>query len=148
MSLANYVKRRNGVALGAPHSMRNMLYRSFGAGSFAQFWQHWNPIWGYYLARKVARPLSAVLPTWMAVIITFAVSGALHDIAISLVKGRVVVLFSPWFVLMSLVVLASRQPTLAFHQSPWLLRASINLFIILACLAVSLWLLPLLGYGH
>ncbi len=34
LSLAQYVKKRNGVPLGASGSMTNMLSRSFGAASF------------------------------------------------------------------------------------------------------------------
>lgn len=37
LSLSQYVKKRNGVPLGASHSMRNMLSRSFGAKSFPIF---------------------------------------------------------------------------------------------------------------
>ena len=58
LSLAQYVLRRNGVPLGAPHSLQNMLYRSFGAGTYAGFWQYWNPIWGYGLGKYVYAPLN------------------------------------------------------------------------------------------
>ncbi len=37
LSLSQYVKKRNGVPLGASHSIRNMLSRSFGAKSFPIF---------------------------------------------------------------------------------------------------------------
>ena len=52
-SLAEYVKYRNGVSLGAKGSLVNMLKNSFGAGSFRQFWKYWNPIWGYYLFKYI-----------------------------------------------------------------------------------------------
>ena len=57
LTLAQYVKRRNGVALGYSGSFSNMLHRSFGAGTLAKFWQYWNPIWGYYLGRYIHGPL-------------------------------------------------------------------------------------------
>ncbi|MCB0198341.1 MAG: hypothetical protein KDJ65_40755, partial [Anaerolineae bacterium] len=46
-TLRQYVALRNGVPLGDGRSLRHMLRRSFGAASFAGFWQYWNPIWGY-----------------------------------------------------------------------------------------------------
>jgi len=47
ISFARYIHRRNGVPLGSSGSLRNMLRRSLGAGSFAGFWQYWIPVWGY-----------------------------------------------------------------------------------------------------
>ena len=77
LSLAQYVKKRNGVPLGASGSMTNMLSRSFGAASFPIFWHYWNPIWGYYLSRNVMSPLASFLPFSLATFLTFLVSGAL-----------------------------------------------------------------------
>lgn len=51
LTLAQYVHRRNGVPLGDSGSLRNMLIRSFGAGSFGRFWQYWNPIFDYGLGK-------------------------------------------------------------------------------------------------
>lgn len=95
ISLAQYVKKRNGLPLGASGSMRNMLTRSLGAGSFHLFWRYWNPIWGYYLSRNIMRPLTQLVPIWFAIMITFAVSGGLHDIAVSLIKWRATFFFTP-----------------------------------------------------
>lgn len=137
ISLSEYVKKRNGVALGAPRSMRNMLKRSLGASSFYIFWQYWNPIWGYYLSRKVMKPLSQQLPLWLAIILTFAVSGALHDLAITLVKWKLTFLFTPWFSLMSLIVLATKKFRISYHMYHWLIRASINIALVTVCLVLT-----------
>jgi len=107
LSLADYVKRRNGVALGAAGSMRNMLRRAFTANTFAGFWRYWNPIWGYYLAKYVMKPLSGVLPQWLATLLTCLVSGLLHDLAVALVRGQLGWLFSCWFLMMGLLVVTS-----------------------------------------
>lgn len=56
LTLAKYVHLRNGVPLGDAKSLPNMLYRSFGAASFAACWQYWNPIWGYGLVKYVQCP--------------------------------------------------------------------------------------------
>jgi len=136
ITLSEYVKKRNGVALGASGSMTNMLKRSLGASSFYLFWQYWNPIWGYYLSRKIMKPLSQLLPMWLAIIITFAVSGALHDLAITLVKWKLTFLFTPWFILMSFIVLATKKFGISYREHHWLVRASINISLIAVCLVI------------
>ena len=73
LSLSQNVRKRNGVPLGDRRSMRNMLYRSLGAKSFAVFWRYWNPIWGYYLSRNVMRPLKT-LPV-IALVVSLLLTG-------------------------------------------------------------------------
>ncbi|MDQ9091045.1 acyltransferase [Pseudoalteromonas haloplanktis] len=130
ISLSQYVKKRTGVALGASGSMRNMLERSLGAPSFYVFWRYWNPIWSYYLSRFVMKPIADFLPNWCAVLVTFAVSGALHDLAVMLIKWRFIYFFTPWFILMGGCALVSLQFKLSFPQLPWFARAAINLIYI------------------
>jgi len=137
VTLSQYVKKRNGVALGASHSMRNMLARSLGAHSFAVFWHHWNPIWGYYLARYVMRPLSACLPLSVASLLTFMVSGLLHDLAVTLVKWQLVVFFTPWFALMGGVAIGAGSAGITYRQFSWPVRASINALIVVATFYVA-----------
>lgn len=138
ISLSEYVKKRNGVSLGASRSMRNMLRRSLGAGSFPQFWQYWNPIWGYYLSLKVMRPLGKKLPRWLATITTFAVSGLLHDLAVSLVKWKLFFLFTPWFSLMGFFVLVSTNYHISYQARYFLVRALINMTIIVICFLLAI----------
>ncbi|MDU0113053.1 MBOAT family O-acyltransferase [Psychrosphaera aquimarina] len=137
LSLSQYVKKRNGVPLGASHSMRNMLARSFGAKSFPVFWRYWNPIWSYYLSRNVMRPLTNFLPISIATLITFLVSGALHDIAVSIVKWKTVVFFTPWFGIMGLMVIASQKAGILYGHLAWPIRASINASFIFVSLGVT-----------
>lgn len=138
ISLRQYVKRRNGVPLGDNRSLPNMLRYSLGAGTFAEFWLYWNPIWGYYLARYIQRPLLKLLPPSIALILTFVVSGALHDLAISLVKQTVYVVFTPWFGVMALVIVLTQALKLSYSALPWLFRAIINSVLIGASLAAVL----------
>lgn len=138
MTLAQYIRRRNGVPAGSSGSLRNMLHRSLGAGSFAGFWQYWNPVWGYGLARYVYAPLRRVLPLTAALLVTFVVCGALHDLAIMVVRGSATLLFTPWFFLLGVGVVSGRAVGMDFSGRPWLIRACVNLTYILACLAVTL----------
>ncbi|WP_289030039.1 acyltransferase [uncultured Paraglaciecola sp.] len=137
ISLSKYVKKRTGVPLGASHSMRNMLSRSLGAKSFPLFWHYWNPIWSYYLSRYVMRPLNKLLPSSLTVFTTFLVSGALHDLAVSLVKWETVVFFTPWFGLMGLIVITFSKFKVFYGHFAWHTRASINILIIVASLCLT-----------
>lgn len=140
LTLGEYVRRRNGVPLGASGALQNMLQRSLGAGTFAQFWQYWNPIWGYYLGRYIYAPTRRLLPDALALILTFAVSGALHDLAGTLVRRELVFVLTPWFVLMSLLVVLGQALNLNYTKQPFGVRVVINLVQIIGCLLIALWL--------
>lgn len=137
VTLSAYVKKRTGVALGAPGSMKNMLSRSLGAGTFENFWRYWNPIWGYYLSRYVMKPLSAFTPIWFAIILTFAVSGALHDLAVMLLKWKFIFFFAPWFTLMGITVVVTKLLQVSYAKFPWTLRAIINVTFIVGSLGIT-----------
>ena len=139
IGLSDYVLKRNGVPLGHPKSMTNMLARSLGAKSFDQFWVYWNPIWGYYLGYRIYRPLQKIVPAALALILTFAVSGFVHDIAISLFKFEPVVLFTPWFSFMGITIVVCKRLGVSFGQTPWLMRAAINVAIIYACYLLAIY---------
>ncbi|CCQ09822.1 acyltransferase domain protein [Pseudoalteromonas luteoviolacea B = ATCC 29581] len=130
VSLHHYVKKRNGVHLGHPDSLKNMLARSFGANSFDVFWHYWNPIWGFYLSKWVMKPLTKSCPPWLSVVATFAVSGALHDLAITIVKFKLSLLFTTWFVLLGIIVVVFKHFSLHYGQVAWWRRASMNLLIL------------------
>ena len=99
LTLSQYIHRRNGVPLGDAKSLPNMLHRSFGAASFAAFWQYWNPIWGYGLGKYVYTPWRRILPPAVAFIVTFTISGSIHDLATTVVSRSFAFLFTPWFFL-------------------------------------------------
>lgn len=126
LSLSAYVKRRTGVKLGHPDSLKNMLVRSLGANSFALFWHYWNPIWSYYLAKFIQKPCSRIIPPPLALIITFFISGALHDIAVSLVKFTPIFFFTPWFILMAIAVIIVNRLNINYAKLTWGFRALIN----------------------
>ncbi|APD89864.1 acyltransferase [Alteromonas mediterranea] len=140
LSLAQYVKKRNGVPLGASGSMTNMLSRALGASSFWGGWQYWNPIWGYYLSRNIMRPLASFLPVSLAILVTFLVSGALHDIAVSIIKWKIVLFFTPWFGLMGLVVIVSKAVGISYGQVSWPVRALTNASFIFVSLGITYFL--------
>ncbi len=139
ISLSEYVKKRNGVPLGGAGSMSNMIDRSLGADSFYLFWRYWNPIWGYYLSRNVMKPLSKFLPIWLATILTFAVSGGLHDLAVTLVKWKLTFFFTPWFILMGGMVLASSKFNISYSGYHRIIRMLFNIAFVVVCLTLVLF---------
>lgn len=143
--MREYVRRRNGVPLGAAGSMTNMMKRSFGAGSLAHFWRHWNPIFGYGLGRFVYAPLRKVLPVWFALILTFVTCGVLHD-AVSMAAGaHVAFLFTPWFFLLGCGVVVGEWVGFEFSQRPFWFKVGVNVGYISLCLAGALWICNIVG---
>lgn len=137
MTLAEYVHHRTGLPLGASGSLKNMLRRSLGAGSFAGFWQYWNPIWGYGLGRYIYKPLQRIFPAAIALLLTFVVSGAIHDAVTMLVRRRWAFLFVPWFTMMGILVIIGRALKLDYANLPFAGRVAINLTYVLGCLALT-----------
>ena len=145
ITLSDYVKQRSGVSLGADGSMSNMLKRSLGAKSFPLFWNYWNPIWGYYLSRNVMRPLNRHYSASVATLLTFLVSGGLHDLAISLIRRDLVVFVTPWFALMGGLVVASNVFRIAYAGYTWVVRMIFNLGFIVGSYYVTVLLKGLLA---
>ena len=80
------------------------------------------------------------MPVWLAILVTFAVSGALHDLAVMLVKWRGLFFFTPWFTLMGIWVVLSQQVGITYQRQPFVIRALLNG----ATVATTLWLATLL----
>jgi hypothetical protein len=137
--MGEYIRRRNGVPIGAPGSLRNMLHRSVGARSFAVFWQYWNPVFGYTLGRFVFSPSKRVLPRAIALVFTFVVCGAVHDLVTTLVRGSLAFLFTPWFFFLGLGVVAGRFVHMDLGRFPWVVRALTNFAYVTACLGLALF---------
>lgn len=138
MTLAEYIRRRNGLPVAARGSLRNMLLRSLGAKSFAGFWQYWNPVFGYGLARYVHSPLLRVLPSAIAIVVTFAVCGAFHDLAAFAVRGSLKFVCTTWFVLLGIGVVMGSALGMDLSGRPWWIRASAHMAYVGICLAAAL----------
>ena len=137
MNLSNYVKKRNGVPLGASQSLQNMMIRSLGAGKFSEFWKYWNPIWGYYLGKFIFKPLKTIFPPALSLILTFVFSGFIHDLAIMILRWNFEILITPWFLMMGFCVLLGDYAKIDYSKYNWIIRAAINTLIILSCLLIA-----------
>lgn len=138
LTLTEYVRRRNGVPLGASGALRNMLSRSLGAPSFAVFWQYWNPLFGYGLARFVNAPLRRVLPSAVAVILTFVACGALHDLVAMSLRRSPTFPFSTWFLALGVGMVLGRAVGMDLSDRSWATRASVNIIYLVVCLVVAI----------
>ncbi|MCB0662972.1 MAG: hypothetical protein KDC24_09545 [Saprospiraceae bacterium] len=110
-----------------------MLKRSLGAGTFAGFWQYWNPIWSYYLGKYIFKPLKKVFPVALSLVLTFVVCGFIHDLVIMGIRKELALVFTPWFLLMGTWVVVSERFNLQYNFPNWVSRAVINLITIVIC---------------
>ncbi|GAB3346642.1 acyltransferase [Marilutibacter aestuarii] len=146
LTLSTYIRRRNGLPAGARGSLRNMLHRAFGASSFAGFWRHWNPVFGYGLGRFVHRPLLRRVPAPVALLATFVACGALHDLVTMAARGAPAFLFTPWFLCLGTGVLLGEAAGMDLSGRPWAIRAAVHAAYLSACLAITLWGRHVLGW--
>lgn len=123
-----------------------MVFRSLGANSFAGFWRYWNPIFGYYLSTRVYAPLLRIFAEPLALVATFVVCGAFHDLVTMAVRRAPAFFFTPWFFLLGLGVLFGRRARLDFSHRAWPVRASANLAYIGACLGLTLMAKRVFGF--
>lgn len=137
ISLSEYVHRRTGLPLGAAGSLRAMLRRAFGSPTLDGFWRYWNPIFGYGLSRYVYGPLRRVLPHGLALLATFLVCGAIHDVVTMLVRRDVALLFSVWFALIAMAILIADWCALTIRSPSAPVRALVHLGVLSATFAVA-----------
>lgn len=97
------------------------------------------------MGRYINRPLRRFIPAAPALVLTFIVSGAIHDAALFAVSGSISFLFVPWFALLSLVVLLSSWAGVDYASRPWALRAAINVTTVVAGLGLAVIGKPILG---
>jgi hypothetical protein len=140
MTLSEYVQRRNGVPIGSPRSLRNNLHRSLGAKNFSVFWHYWNPIFGFYLGKKIFQPLRRYFPSSISLIITFVFCGMIHDLVTAIFKGKTSLNFSLWFFCMSIFVLTTKYTKVDFSGYKWGIRAIANISALVVSYAITIWI--------
>jgi uncharacterized protein YqgC (DUF456 family) len=126
LTLSQYILKRNGLPAGARGSLQNMLYRSFGASTFAGFWRYWNPIFGYGLGKYIYSPLRKIIPDALAFILTFIFCGALHDAISTAIRGSLACFFTPWFFFLGTCALLSEKFNFNTSKMTWMSRALVN----------------------
>lgn len=98
----------------------------------------WNPLFSYYLYYVRYKPIVRFVPRSVAVVLTFSVSGAVHDLCASLVTMRVFVLFAPVFTVFGLLVVVEERFGLSLSWAPVWLRASIHALVLVGTVGVGI----------
>ncbi|MTI86971.1 MAG: acyltransferase [Balneolaceae bacterium] len=138
LTLGQYVRRRNGVPMGASGSLKNMLKRSFSARSPRVFWQYWNPIFGYYLGTYIFIPLKKILPSYLALLLTFMCNGLIHDLIILLFGGSLAGIFTIWFFFLGIGVIVTDALDVDLSSKPRGIRIFLNVVYLLICLVITI----------
>jgi len=61
--------------------LKSMFVKAFRAKTAKEFWNYWNPVFGYFMLFYFYKPLTNKVPRAIRVIATFTVSGFfLHDL--------------------------------------------------------------------
>lgn len=76
----------------------------FWASSPADFWRRWNRPVSEWLFVYVHRPLSGARPSGLATVVTFAVSGLMHEYIVALLIGRITGCATAFFLVQGLGV--------------------------------------------
>jgi len=91
------------------------------------------------------RPTSNILPLPLAVVVTFVVSGALHDLAVLLLTGDNILICTPWFFVMGIAVVLSKSFKIELSKYSFITRATANTSFIVFSYLLSQKLLTLIG---
>lgn len=131
MNLEEYTYYRTG-STKVSLIIRNMFFKPFVSSSLRSFWKYWNPSWGYFLLFYCYKPIKAIFPHWAALIITFIVSGLLHDmiyiIPMVLKNGEFVFHFiTVWFLLISIGILLTEYLQIDFNKTNLIFRPIFHL---------------------
>src|SRR5690554_5488829 len=120
MNLEEYTQYRTG-STKISLIIRNMFLKPFVTSSLRSFWKYWNPSWGYFLLFYCYKPIKTIFPHWVALIITFLVSGLFHDIIyiIPMMINEVEFVFpfiTVWFLLISIGILLTDYLHIDFNK--------------------------------
>ena len=121
--------RRMGNPTGPWDGLRSMFALSFGAKSFAGFWRYWNPVYHYFLSYWVYRPVRAVAPRPIAVLVSFAFCAFFfHDLP--LLPFTHMPLITIWFLFLAAGVIIGQALHMDLSAQPHSLRVMVNLVYI------------------
>ncbi len=126
-----YERKKLGYRPNIIAGLGYMIRQSFLAGNFSRFWQNWNPLFSYYLLYYCYRPLLKYLPRFITIITVFAISGAIHDLAASVIKQQAFVLFTPLFAFYGLLVVFENYFWPDDYSLPVFIRPLYHLFLII-----------------
>jgi hypothetical protein len=121
MTLEEYTYYRTG-STKVSLIIRNMFFKPFVSSSFRSFWKYWNPSWGYFLLFYCYKPIKTVFPHWAALMITFLISGLVHDMIyiLPMMMNEVEFVFpfiTVWFLILSIGILLTEYLQIDFNKT-------------------------------
>src|SRR5690554_4774389 len=136
MNLEEYTYYRTGTTK-IQVVVRNMFVKPFFSSSLKDFWKYWNPTWGYYLLFYGYKPLKNIFPAWLALMMTFFISGLVHDLIyilpMMLQEVRFVFpLITVWFVIIAVGILVTEYRGIDFKYINVKLRPLFHLAYLVA----------------
>jgi hypothetical protein len=131
MNLEEYTYYRTG-STKVSLIIRNMFFKPFVSSSFRSFWKYWNPTWGYFLLFYCYKPIKTIFPHWVALIITFLISGLFHDIIyiIPMMMKEVKFVFpfiTVWFFIISIGILLTEYLQIDLNKINLMVRPIFHL---------------------
>lgn len=129
----DYERRRLGGSRSELSGIVYMTRKALLASSFAGFWRYWNPLFSFYLMTRVLRPLrDRGVPLAISQVLTFAVSGLVHDVAATMVLRRLVCIVTPTFVLYAAYVLVEQYAGWTLKRWPRAMRPLYHMVLLTA----------------
>ena len=133
MTLREYVNKKFNYRKSITGCLGYMLRVSFFSVTFREFWNHWNPLWGYYLRFYVYRPIREIISKPLAMIGTFAISGFLHDVFVMVLLQKTYFLFSLIFLFFGITILIELILNINLEKANNNIRPFYHLGIIASC---------------
>ena len=138
MTVEDYIKGIVGTsdALG---QLQSSIKKSFRSGSFKLFWRNWNPLFGYFLSKKVNRPISRKLNGVISSLLTFLFSGLLlHDIwlmPLFYILFNKVIFFPVTFIFFCFWLVMILERTIKFREKVYdsNIHVLINIIYVIGC---------------
>jgi len=130
LSLRAYVSKKFGHHRTISGHLLYMFKNSFLSNSFKEFWQHWNPLWSYYLAYYIYRPLAKYTSKSIALILTFGVSGAFHDVFVMMLLGGFYYLFTRIFIAFALFIQIESKINISLSKVPLFIKPRYHIAVI------------------
>ncbi|HKK80433.1 MAG TPA: MBOAT family O-acyltransferase [Phaeodactylibacter sp.] len=136
-----YERKKLGYRDGTLSGLLYMCRQAFTSPTFAGFWRNWNPLFSYYLLYFCYLPLRKRLPRFIALTVTFALSGAVHDMAATLARAEAYLVFTGTFTLFGLWVVVEERLRLRLDGLPVIVKFLYHLGLIVSGFCLSWWVL-------
>lgn len=140
MTLEQYLNRKFGSRKSSLACIVYMLKASFFASTFRKFWQQWNPLWSYFLTCYLYKPLNKITHQYLAIFLTFTVSGFLHDCVAMVLLQKIHFFLTPIFSLFGIMVIIEKTIGLRLTKIPRLIRPIYHITLISVCTGLIYYL--------